>query len=257
MFGPSFNDYYRKALETFNQDILRESDEQILGSDADELANYYHQKYALVPIEFNPADIAYEIKKEVRNVPAERREFGYGSGDTDWEYEVAYISIPIDSITNVNLDWVQKLSSLGPHTLDGFEDEILYSPNEIIYSFDTKWYGGRMEEDKIANEVNSKSRRLIEVLTGKNSDIRSENDKFLQAIKNIILQRETKLNADKEKLNTLTQKINIPLKQKAVPGATKIHVDVKKFVQFVKPAPKLPAAIYLRRIYPQRDFGLC
>ncbi len=64
MFGPGFNDYYRKALETFSQDILRESDVQILGSEVDELANFYYQKYALFPVDFDPADVSYEIKKK-------------------------------------------------------------------------------------------------------------------------------------------------------------------------------------------------
>jgi hypothetical protein len=54
MFGPTFNDYYRTVLEKFKQDILHESDAQILGSDIDELSNYHHQKYALTPLEFDP-----------------------------------------------------------------------------------------------------------------------------------------------------------------------------------------------------------
>lgn len=74
MFGPSFNDYYRKALETFNQELIRETDEQVLGSDIDQLADYYFQRHALVELAFDSSNISYEIRKEVRRVPAHQRE---------------------------------------------------------------------------------------------------------------------------------------------------------------------------------------
>jgi hypothetical protein len=238
MFGPTFDDYYRKAIEIFNQDILRESDEQILGSEIDDLANFYCQKYALIPLAFDSADLSYEMKKEVRRVPAHQRdEFYRHEGDLDFEYESAVVSIPIQS--NPNLDWLKKLS--GPvHHMDGFDKRVVYGPNEISFSFDVKWYGGHSSEDSIANEINTKSQRLIESLNQKNSSIESGNALLLKTIKDVIAKRKEKLVSDKEKLNTLTQKIKIPLKQKPSPSATKIHVDVKKFVHLVKPTPKLP-----------------
>lgn len=238
MFGPTFDDYYRKAIEMFNQDILRESDGQILGSEIDDLANFYCQKYALVPLQFDPADLSYEMKKEVRRVPAHQRDGFYrNDGDLDFEYESAVISLPIQS--NPNLDWMKKLS--GPvHHMDGFDRRVVYGPSEISYSFDVKWYGGHSNEDNIANEINTKSQRLIESLNQKNTGVDAGNANLLKVIKDGIARRKEKLLSDKEKLNTLTQKINIPLKQKLNPSATKINVDVKKFVQLVKPTPKLP-----------------
>ena len=239
MFGPTFDDYYREATKKFSQDILGESDAQILGSDIDELANFCCPNYALVPVGFDPADVSYEIKKEVRRVPANQRDGFYSQdGDLDFEYELGVISLPIQS--NPNLDWIRKLS--GPtHYMDGFDQRVVYGQNEILYSFDIKWYGGNMSEDSIANEVNSKSQRIIDSLNQKNSSIESGNTTLLKEIKDAISKRKQKLISDKEKLNTLTQKIKIPLKQKNVPGVTKIHVDAKKFVQLVKPTPKLPA----------------
>ena len=243
MFGPTFSDYYREAIKKVQQDILHESDAQILGSNVDELANYYFQKYALQPLGFDSNDISYEIKKEVRRVPADQREGFYRyDGDIDWEYEVAVISIPIQS--NPNLEWIKELS--GPTwSLDGFEKDIVYQQSEISYSFDIKWYGGSMNEDQIASEINRKSQRLLEILNQKNSAINSENQKFLNDIKELIYQRKTKLNADQEKIKSLVQKIKIPLKQKVVPNTTKVHIDAKKFVQLVKPIPRLPEEYFL------------
>ncbi len=238
MFGPSFGDYYRTALEKFKQDLLHESDLQILGSSTGDLANFYFQKYCLVPLEFDPAAIAYEIRKEVRRVPAHRRdEFYRNEGDTQFEYEVAIISIPIE--TCPNLDWIKKLGG-NMRTLDGFDESIDYGQNEISYSFDIKGYGFQQDENQVANEVNNKSQRLISTLTDKNNNIDSENTKFLQAIKEVIEQRKAKLIADKEKLDSLTQKIKIPIRQKASASSKKIPVDVKNFVRIVKPTPRLP-----------------
>jgi hypothetical protein len=237
MFGPNFNDYYRQALQTFSQDILREADVQILGSEVDDLSNFYFQKYALAPIDFDPIDISYEIKKEVRRVTANEREgLHRGYGDVDWEYEICKITLQIQP--NANIDWIKKLN--GPsYSLDGFDGRVNYVQNEISYAFNVKSYGFQMSEDQIANEVNVQSQRLIDMLSQKNSSIESENKKFLLDIKNIITQRKTKLTSDKERLDSLTQKIKIPLKKKTVEGSTIVHADIKKFVKFVKPTPKL------------------
>jgi len=239
MFGPTFDDYYREAIKRFNQDILSESDAQILGSEVDDLANFYCQNYALVLVEFDPADISYEIKKEVRRVPARQREDFYrGEGDVDWEYEMGVISLPIQ--TNPNLDWIKKLST-SVHIMDGFDQRVEYSSNEIEYSFDIKWYGGNLGEDGIANEVNSKSQRMIDSLNQKNSSMELGNANLLRGIKETISKRKQKLVSDKEKLSVLTQKIKIPLKQKNIPETNnKIRVDAKKFVHVVRPTPKLP-----------------
>jgi hypothetical protein len=238
MFGPSFNDYYRAALEKVKQEILQESDAQILGSDIDDLANFYHARHAITPLEFDPAEISFEPKKELRTVSADRREFDYGyEGDIDWEYETVSISIPIQP--NRNLDLIKKLNS-GSVYMDGFDEDLVYSQSQISYSFDTKWYGGHMDENRVATEIDTKSERLIQTLTEKDKNIKFENNNFLQSIKIAIQERKTKLSADKEKFNSLIQKVKIPLKQKSSTTVTKISVDVKKFIHTIKPAPKRP-----------------
>jgi len=239
MFRPTYSDYYRNQLESLKQSILSESDEQILGSDIDVLANYFFQQYALISLEFNPSDITYEIRKEIRRIPASERDSFYQSqGDLDFEFEKVNISIPISK--NPNLDWIKKLEGASI-TLDRFNEQISYSPLEIGYSFDTKWYRGSLSADNIINEINSKSARLISVLVDKNNNIKTENTVFLQGIKNIISERKNQLLADKEKINSLTREIKIPLKQKvSTENQRNITVDTKKFIRIVKPTPKLP-----------------
>ena len=238
MFGPNFNDYYREALEKVSQEIQRETDSQIIGSDIEQLAKFYFQKYALTPIVFDPADITYNIRKEMRRIPADRREWGYqNEGDIDWEYEIADIVILIQP--NNNLDWIKKLGTPTRY-LDGFDESLKYGSGRVSHSFDIKGYGFNMDEDRIANEINSKSQRLIEAINRKNSNIESENASFLQSIKQLIDQKRLKIEADKSRLDSLTRKINIPLKRVAEATITKIHISPKEFVRVEKPTPTLP-----------------
>ena len=214
MFGdPTFNDYYRKALDEANRAILYESESAILSADVDEVSNSIFHRFALMPLQYDPQDLSCDIKKEMRRVPAHMREGPYQySGDTDWEFEVAVISIPI--LRNPNLEWIKKLST-GTWTSDGFEDRIVYDQNEISFSFETKWYGSRMSEEQVVNEINSNSERLMQVLEAKNSQIKSENDAFMRAIKSGVELRKAQLSEDKEKLGALSQKLKIPMKRRA------------------------------------------
>mgnify|MGYP001577040221 CR=1 FL=1 len=49
----SISDYYRNSFEKIKSDILKENDATIIGTDEKELAEYYFQKYALSPIQFD------------------------------------------------------------------------------------------------------------------------------------------------------------------------------------------------------------
>lgn len=242
-FWPSFDDYYRDALERFQQEILRESDEQIIWSDIEELTKYFFSKYALSPVKFDREDISYDIKKELRRVPSHERESGYrDSGDLNFEFETVYIYLPIGS--NSQIDTIKKLRGT-THYIDGFEERLTYKSSEIICVFDSKWYGGSMSEDAIATEVNSKSQRLLETINEKNASINSCNVKFLSDVKNVISSRKQKLLNDKDKITSLTQKISIPLRQKDPSSAKKIELTVNEFVHTLKPTPKLPVEYIL------------
>jgi len=55
---PSISDYYRDAMKEIRGAILRESEEQIIGSSTDDLASYYYDGYALASIELDDANQA-------------------------------------------------------------------------------------------------------------------------------------------------------------------------------------------------------
>src|SRR4051812_37621436 len=118
MFGPTFNDFYRATFDKVRVEILKETDTQILGSEVDTLAQYYYEKYALAPIQFDPANLEFEINKEVKRVAAQQRdEFYRNDGPIDWEYQSAIINLPIQ--LHYHIDTIKQLQG-GQIFMDGF-----------------------------------------------------------------------------------------------------------------------------------------
>jgi hypothetical protein len=124
--------------------------------------------------------------------------------------------------------------------LDGFDESIKYRNNEATYPFVIKGYGIRMDEDRIASEISNKAERLLETLNRRNSNIEAENINLLSAIKELIKQRKLKIEADKNRLESLTKKIKIPLKQNPSATVTKVHVSPQSFVRVEKPSAQVP-----------------
>ncbi|MDB5124845.1 MAG: hypothetical protein JWP94_2974 [Mucilaginibacter sp.] len=254
MYGQSFNAYYSDALEKAKKQILHETDTQIIGSEVDQLADFYYQRYALTPIEFAADGLAFEIKREIRTISAGRREWGYREdGDFDFEYQSAIITIPIQP--NPNLELIKILHG-STRYLDGFEEAVKYNTYEVSYSFDTKWYGGNLPDDQIANQVNSISEQLIQTLASKNDNIQIQNANLNNNIKEVITQRRSQIEEDKGRLDSLTQKIRIPLKQSAQSQIKNINISPKEFVRVDKPTPKLPEQLIFDedKLSPILDF---
>src|SRR5262245_16729176 len=93
----SVSDHFAAITQRVKAEILRETDETILGTDAEELAEYYYSRSALVPILIDDARQPHmQHTKEVRTVPSHEREEMYrGEGDIQWEFETLHVAIPI------------------------------------------------------------------------------------------------------------------------------------------------------------------
>ena len=76
MFGrPSILDHYRNLQEKVRGEILRESEEQIIGTDAIELMYYYLDKYSLSPIVIDENnEPSVDIQDYLKTIPAGRRD---------------------------------------------------------------------------------------------------------------------------------------------------------------------------------------
>ena len=236
---PSISDYYRKLLEEARSEILRESEEQILGSDTEDLTKYYLEKYSLSPIVLDEkAGASWEHENYVKTIPAHQRErFHSNGGDIDWQCERIKVEMPVEF--NKDIDILSKLMS-STYSFSFSEDEFLWSPEKISFVIKTKGYGFNYDEDRIAKEINSGIGKIKQFLEWKNADIAKENNNMLNQIRGLIEGRKNDIKKNKQTLISLTQKINIPLRKKENPSLQRIHIDQKPIVNRIKPSPKLP-----------------
>jgi len=242
---PSIDAYYRALQKQVEDQILREKDETILHSEIDELTEYYFSHNSFSPIEFDPEqERSFEHKKDVRTVPAHQRERGYGNeGDLNFEYESISVTLPI--LPNENIRDIFNLRA-STYSLSG-EPQVSIGSNALHFSIDIKGYGFKYDDDKVAAEVNREVSSVEQWIAWKNNDINKENITLKGHIKNFIIQRKAKLGEDGQRIASLVQKINIPLRQKESEAVTRIKLDPKPLVKKVKPNPKLPEEYVLDR----------
>lgn len=237
---PAISDYYRRANEDVRSAVLRESEEQILGSDADELAQYYFDQYAFVPLEEDPErEASFDIQDYLQDVPAHRREGFYSqAGDLrDFSCQRAVIEIPLKQ--NRHWSTIAKLHG-SQFFMDGSEGRMQWREDVVSTTIETKGYGFEFDQEKIGGEVNRTFGQMREIIRFKNTSIQQENPGFLQNIKNLINERKQKLLQNKEKMAALTKTVSIPLKKKTSSGAQIVRVAPAPFVQRVKPRATPP-----------------
>lgn len=235
----SISDHYRDALDKIRSVVLRESEAQIIGSDTSELAEYYFQQYALNPIEKDDSrETHWEHNAYVKTIPAHQRESSYrNEGNLDLPCERVLVEIPIKP--NKDIQILSQLQS-STFTYSYSEKEFNWGQNSISFVVETKGYGFSLDEDRIAGEINNKIGEVNTFLQWKNDDINKENVNLLNNTKGLIEARKQDIQKSKEKMQSLTQKINIPLKKNIPQGAQRIALDPKPVVNRIKPNPHLP-----------------
>ncbi len=242
---PSIDVYYRALQKQVEDQILREKDETILHSEIDELTEYYFSHNSFLPIEFDSErERSFEHRKDVRIVAAHQRERGYeNEGDLNFEYESISVTLPV--LPNENIRDILNLRA-STYSLSG-EPQVSIGHNTLHFGIDIKGYGFKYDDDKVAAEVNREVSSVEQWITWKNNDIVKENAQLKGHIKNFITQRKAKLGEDSQRIASLVQKINIPLKQKENEAVTRIKLDPKPLVKKVKPNSKLPEEYILDR----------
>jgi hypothetical protein len=69
------SDYYRNVYQVVTEEIMREDDKNIIGSNTDALVEYYYQKYALIPIEEDSdKEATFDPKKYIKTIRSNERE---------------------------------------------------------------------------------------------------------------------------------------------------------------------------------------
>ena len=243
---PRISDYYRQLQESVRGDILRESEEQIMGTDTDELAQYFYERHALSPIMEDPDnEPSVDIQDYLQNIPAHRREGLYRQdGDLqNFSSQRAVVEVPI--LPHPHL---RTLSRLHGETvsMSYSADEFTWGDTMVSLTFETKGYQLNMDAERIGAEVNRAVGRIRETIGWKNTAIEQGNRELIVHIKNQINGQKQKLSENKEKLAALTKTISIPLKKKNIPGAQAVRVAHTPLVERVKPKPNLPEQYELK-----------
>lgn len=162
----SISDYYRQSLAKAKSEILRESDAAIIGTNTEELTQYYFDKYCLQTILFDETqEITWDPKKYMKTIYEHER-------DLDFEYEKIDVEIPI--IQNENIKVIAELQS-STFFISFSEKEFSFTPNKITFSLETKGYGFSLNEDQIPQNLNSQIDKVKQLISWKNKDIKSGN----------------------------------------------------------------------------------
>lgn len=241
MFGqPSISDYYRQLQESVRSEVLRESEEQILGSDVNELAQYIFERYALSPIEIDTErETSWDLQDYLKDIPPNRREGFYANEGTlrDFPCQRAVIEVPI--LPNKDLQTISQLQG-NTVSLSYSNKDFTWGTDTVSRSFPTKDYQYQLDEQGIANQVKSILGTINDTIQWKNEAIVKGNQELLAHTKFHIQQRRGALEQSKDKIAALTKTINIPLKKKPSAGAQVVRVAHTPLVQRIKPKPTLP-----------------
>ena len=243
---PRISDLYRQQiLPNVRGEILRESEEQIIGSDIEEQKQYFFEKNALKTIEENAeVGASYEVDDYLTTIPAHKRERFYAQEGDLQNFECQRVIVEIPLVPNDDINTVSDLKG-NSFSISYSDRDFQWSRDKIRTTIETKGYGFQYDDNKIAQEVEQALNRMRESVRVKNKAIASENQKLLEFIEQTIRGRLKTISESKEKLSALTTKISIPLKKKPVVGAKLIKISEKPIVKRIKPKTTLPEEYFL------------
>ena len=243
---PGISDLFREQiLPNVRGEILRESEEQIIGSDIEELKEYFYDKHAIQSIEEDSKlEPSYEVVDYLKDIPAHQREHFYAQEGELKDFECQKVIVEIPIVPNGH---IKTLSGLRGNTfsLSYSDNSFQWNIGKISATIETKGYGFQHDENQIAREVEQALGRMRQTIKFKNDAIKSENSNLLTVIDRTIRDRLSKISENKEKLSALTTKISIPLKKKPGVRAQAIKLSEKPILRRIKPKPSLPEELVL------------
>lgn len=216
----TINDYYNGVIQRAKSDIDSKPETYLLGVKANELVQYYVNKYQLTLIERDDSrEITYDkekaIMRRVRNM-----QFPIGR---DIPLKIFYPIIPKARLKEV----IQKRASTwsSGHQLDFNGDSLIVTVllNEDNVNQDTKIT--RAIED------------LKKVIGWKNSDVQNGNKKLETELSNYISQKQKQLGADIKLIEEIIEKVPVKL-QRRTTSIPKVDLSVREVIKPVYPKAK-------------------
>jgi hypothetical protein len=244
--GKYITHYYEEAIAKAKSSIRGEQDGYIAKVDTKELVEYYYSEIRLEKLEFDPTREKYmETDKKLEIVRAGTYiSYRILTEDTEIERDVVIIYIPVIPNENFTTIWEMmpstKLSSGSP--------PLLYDSKGWVYF---KLYLRPLQlhyvEDLLAQEIQEYEQRVDKYFEFRNKDIEEGERKYKDQVSEFITHRKHLIKAKENKLNSLTKRINIPLRRKEDSIEERIKLNEKPLIKRIKPEAKLPEEYVLNR----------
>lgn len=216
-FGaPTIGYYYRAAKEQIGQEIRSYPPDKLIGSDSEELEQYFFQKSKL-PSLIVDEERQIEIDKVIKTEKY-RTIF-----DDLAEKEIVYarITIPLQPANDIPeaLKHFTQSHVIKEYTFD-------FDPINYTVSFETS-------PENIEDAINE--HKIL--FSQRTSEIESNNKDLKCYIVQELAQRRNKIQQDNDSFEAMIQKVSIPLKRKLSPQDIQIPLHVRNQIQSIT-APK-------------------
>lgn len=240
------SDYYRREIVTAVSSLItKESDSQILGSNLEQLADYYFDQVALQPLEVDPANpSSAEHQKYFRRISAGERDGPYQFQGDIPEFQCERVIVEVPILSNPHYSLIATLNG-ATMSVSYSASEFIWEERQIRYVIETKGYRFEMTPDEIAREVTGALGRIHEMLRWRNESITSENTALRLTIRQLIEARRQSISSDAAKLAELTKKIPVALKRKEIGGARPVPLVQRPLVKRLKPTASVPVEYVL------------
>lgn len=230
----TLNHEYRAIGKKIKLSVELETATAILGTDINELTDYYLQANAVQQLQCDKSRTELAQFKRGTTFQHEKLkpEVLNDLSKIAYEYEQVFIAIPIQPHPQLNI-----IKSYGPTINE--KAAVKWREDKIVFRIDVIGLNFHKSEDELTKEIITTKKEIYQWIEQLNIKITNYNASLKNDIVNWIQVRKEKLLAVKERQDSLLQRINIPLQKKEDETIRRIKLDPKSIIQRVKPTPDL------------------
>jgi hypothetical protein len=204
----SISDHFTELIKRIETEIEQNSEEYLLDVDAQELTEYFAQKYSLPLIEID----------ENRKITLEKSKSRYGRVPLKVYYPI---------VPKSNLETVVKR-----------EASRRYISGGVSFQLQGDWLV-LFTEMRDSTSLKSQLDMLKEVIGWKNNDVKGGNERIRREIKNYLENRQNSLKQEYEQLDSIVGKFEVPLDVKKEKPLPVVDFGVREeLVPLIKPEAK-------------------
>ena len=228
--GRTIHDYYQEVEADAKREIANQSDEDILGLDTTEYANYLFAKYALVPVERDGArDVQVELVRQTAN---SLDSFGFGPG----EMVIARVQYPI-----IPHSTAQQVLSLLPSSQRSILPRFDLQHDCLVLHVRLPFlYYDADSPPTGSGEIDSALENLEWWLGSRKKDILHLNSDLRPAIEQMLRSRKDYVSRTRSDFEGLIKQVHFPLKLRPATQDTTVPLPIRRDLKpiLVPPTPK-------------------